>query len=202
MKPNDFFLGISAFFTVLIPGFLVTAIGVFIFGQYTLETSINTLAWTMLGITSYIVGHILFALGSTWDRLDQRYPKKGNEPLLDEIKTLKKSLDIEEENKNINKYQWCRSVLLSQSQACFMDVARKEADSKLFRALIIPLMIFSIYWLLHDGCIVSMLSALLSLVAYFRYREQRFKACRMAYIHVLTLHSIGKLGIQVPQNTL
>jgi len=121
MKPADLYLGVSEVFSVLIPGFLVSTVATYMYfftigenGNLDIfSEKIAPLLWIILGIISYITGHVLFALGSKWDGLYDKYKPKGNEQLLDVIGEIREEnysmLDCE----SINKYKWCKSFLAS-----------------------------------------------------------------------------------------
>jgi len=194
VKPSDFYLGISEFFSVLVPGFLVTIVFAFLFGEYDFNKDLSALTWVTLAVTSYVVGHILFAIGTKWDKFYDTHKPTGNERLLAKIRLLRNALYSDNDTADINNYQWCRSTLLNCFPDAFMDVARKEADSKLFRSMIVPLMLLSIDMLISFQIMAMLLSAALAYVAYSRYRTQRFKACKAAYTHVITLNTHGKIN--------
>ena len=194
MKPGDFYIGMSEFFSVLLPGFIVAATAADHFEQITLKTLVAN-EWAMLLIIAYITGHILFALGSYWDDLYEKLKPIGNEPLLDEIAQIR-AANQERDCAAINEYQWCRSLLSFIHPEGFNEVLRKEADSKLFRSLILPFLIAPLLLLQEQSQCWAWGLLVLALVAFWRYRGQRFKACKIAYTHVIVLHQLGKFETQ------
>lgn len=191
MKPADFNLGISEFLSILIPGAIVSTVLAVYFNIIDTR-SISTAEWALLLVSAYILGHILFALGSYWDSLYQKIKPKGNDPLLDRVHEIR-ALNDAQDCKAINKYQWCKTVLSSQHAEGYAEVIRKEADSKLFRSLLVPLILSIVIVFLDRQYLWSLGFALLFLVTFLRYREQRFKACTIAYTQVIVLQQLGKL---------
>lgn len=198
MKPSDFYMGMSEFLSVLIPGFIVSAVVSDYFGLIDFE-QLTPRVWVLLPIVSYIVGHILFALGSYWDTLYDKFKPKGNEELLKkvgEIRRCNQKADCAE----VNHYKWCRSLLSKEHPEGYAEVLRKEADSKLFRSLILPLIILSLFLYfkadLEQYRNWFLLSEIIVLIAFWRYRGQRFKACKIAYTHAIVLFQLGLLNLK------
>jgi hypothetical protein len=77
--------------------------------------------------------------------------------------------------------------------ASWAEVCRTETDSKLFRSLVIPLLIFAVLTLLQVRDLTHVLQAivavLMAIVAFIRYWKLRSKACSAAYEHVLVFAS-------------
>ncbi len=191
MKPSDFYMGMSEFLSVLIPGFIVAA-GVSMYLEIITYKNLTVNEWAALLVASYILGHILFALGSYWDDFYDKIKSQENNELLDKIHEIRletKDRDCE----NINKYKWCRSVLSKIHPEGYAEVLRKEADSKLFRSLIIPLVIWSIIVLIKSDAWLAVVPLVLAFIAFWRYKGQRFKACRIAYTHVIILNQLDHL---------
>lgn len=193
MKPTDLYIGVSAFFSIVVPGFLVTIAVIFLYGEYRPSTETSSMVWTVLAVASYVIGHVLFAIGSYWDYLYDKHKPSGNEPLLKKIDKIRSKIDTKKGVEGINHYKWCRSALSILHTEGLNEVMRKEADSKLFRSLIIPLIIFIFYWIINSHYIAASLSLLSAITSYLRYRGQRFKACEVAYTHVIVLTGLKKL---------
>ncbi len=194
MKPSNFYIGMSEFLSILVPGFIVTA-AISIYLKIIDYKSLEDNEWVALIIASYILGHILFALGSYWDYLYDTMKPKGNEELLEKIGQIRTEKAERDCNK-INKYKWCRSVLLNIHPEGFAEVLRKESDSKLFRSLIIPLLVYSILAIMVLNVLLSLTLLVLVLISFWKYRDQRFKACKIAYTHVIVLYQLGTLDKQ------
>jgi len=196
MKPSDFYLSVSDFFSIVVPGFIISIV-VIVLMNYNLKTDLNAILWAILAVGSYIIGHILFAMGAWWDETYDKIKTKGNDKLISKITEIREGYADRDSDK-INMYQWCRSVLSRVHPEGYVEVLRKEADSKLFRSIIIPLLVLgailigsvlpNIKYDLLLGCV----SIVFSILAYWRYCGQRFKACKIAYTHVIVLFSLNK----------
>lgn len=193
MKPSDYYLGVSEFISILLPGFLVVISTMyFIEGAGGLDNQFSTLDWLVLVAISYVSGHMLFAVGALWDEVNNLVPYHGNDHIIGKISILRGQygdLDCKE----INNYQWSKSMLSMLHSYGYMEVLRKEADSKLFRSLIIPQMIFMFYSWSELGVIYAIGMLLLTMMVFWRYREQRNKGCSIAYTHIISLNLRNKL---------
>lgn len=187
-KPADFYLGVSEFFSVLVPGFVVT-VSMLEYANTIDYADMGSNLWIAVLVVSYILGHVLFAIGACWDELYDRIKPHGNEGLLYAVGTIRNAADIKDCS-CINNYQWSRAVLSSRHVEGYNEVLRKEADSKLFRSLIIPLLIAA--WILFDSDEFSgsMMALVLAGISFWRYRGQRFKACKIAYRHVVVQNQL------------
>ncbi|MCG8669316.1 MAG: hypothetical protein MI867_07860 [Pseudomonadales bacterium] len=191
MKPVDIHLGVSELFSIFIPGLLLVIVILKAFKlEVFLQDSINL--WVVIPIASYIVGHVFFAIGSKWDSLYDRVKSEDNQPLLDKIGEIRKSL-IRFNCDNINHYKWCRAILSKQHLDGYKEVLRHEADSKLFRSLIIPIILTSMFLLIYQNWYFCLIAIGMAYIAFARYKDQRFKGCRAAYTQVIVLSQIGKL---------
>lgn len=184
----------------------------------------TTLEYIAFSIIAYIIGHILFAVGAVlWDELydcikDRNEPPKDRKPcrfykisylyypgslqklidLVDKIRQDKVSqTQINQENidnDKLNNYQWSRSVVSQLHPIAFQEVLRKEADSKLFRSLLLPILILGILQFSKTSPGTGLITLLFFYLAYMRYSKQRLKGCKIAYSNVITLHHLGKLA--------
>jgi hypothetical protein len=187
MKPTDFFIGVTRFFSVLIPGFLViSAVYVVLFKR--LEPS--QIEWAYIAVLSYAAGQLLFALGAVFDFTD-KISLPGDFKLMQQV-SLARGLDKNKDNQN---FQWSKSKLAKDFEAGFVDVGRSEADSKMFRSIIIPILLAPMFL---DNYIVSVeimsstklwsSAVLLATTCFVLYRIKRGKAITKALRHVITLN--------------
>jgi hypothetical protein len=91
MKPGDFFLGVTDFFSILLPGAGVAFIGKF-WAERILIPSDHMLAgvlrlqdaaaWTAFAVISYVLGHVIASIGAYLDPLyETRKAKQRNDAL-------------------------------------------------------------------------------------------------------------------------
>ncbi|MFL0810283.1 MAG: hypothetical protein K6L76_07700 [Agarilytica sp.] len=185
MKPLDLQLGVSELFAILIPGFLIVVVGIEIFEIVNISDA-STNVWFIVSIASYIFGHIFFAIGSQWDKIYDKVKPKGNEPLLNTIDNIRGNFE-QYPCENINNYKWSRAFLSKQHPEGYSEVLRHEADSKLFRSLILPIIFTCIFLLISQYWYPGIIAIGMAYIAFARYKDQRFKGCKLAYTHVIVL---------------
>lgn len=185
MKPLDFQLGVSELFAIFIPGFLIVVVGLKVFEIIDVFQATGNV-WFVVAIASYIFGHIFFAIGSQWDKLYDKVKPKGNENLLKTIDSIRAVFD-EYSCKDINNYKWSRAYLSKQHPEGYAEVLRHEADSKLFRSLIIPIIFTCIFLFVSQLWYPGIISLGMAYIAFARYKDQRYKGCKVAYTHVIVL---------------
>lgn len=194
MKPSDFYLGVTEFMAVLVPGFLTAAAILELMGDADFARIESSMDWLLLTIMAYVLGQVLFALGSKWDVLYDIFKGTANQEHLEAVKEVRKQVSNDLDCEKINQYQWCRSLLLNDYPAAFQEVARKEADSKLFRSLLAPLMFWMVYLGTNENPNLGLLGLILVVVCFWRFAGLRRKACRIAYTHVIHLASRDRLA--------
>ena len=194
MKPTDLYLGATETFSVLIPGMLICLLTAYSLYDFNIIKNTNTSTWLLFLMIAYPVGHILFSVGSAWDEIYNKFNKQDDDSnyYLVQIAKIRSEKDTEHENSSINKYKWSRAVLSTLHTDGYNEVLREEADSKLFRSLILPILVFAIH-LYHFDIMASIAGLFVAWLAYRMYRRERTKACLTAYTHVITLHQLGKL---------
>ncbi len=212
MKPADLYIGVSELFSILLPGLVVSWIVLFGPSLTPGELPEEVAGWIGFSIFAYMVGHILFGFGAKWDRLYDKFyrPDKDLEliPRIARIRGLPEDFDMR--RLPVNGYQWAKAVLVSRHPDGYQEVIRHEADSKLFRSLLFPL-IAATGAVLFDCASgascgleqtrLAIALILATLLAYWCFRRQRCKACVSAYVHVIVLHQLGLLPAVEPEQT-
>jgi len=97
----------------------------------------------------------------------------------------------------VNAFQWSKARLTLEKPQALETVQRFEADSKFFRSLLIVLSVLIVWASVQNHLMIVPLVAL-SVLAFWRYVEQRLKATSQAYWHVITLESQLKGGYRAP----
>src|SRR4029077_790050 len=163
-EPQKFFIGVIDFFSVLLPGAVLTFF-------------VKDDLWRLLGympgaaelaiflIISYLLGHFIFLLGAAWldwvyDKikgatfaeqvthlaegkalsplwarlLARRIKKKPFQPAGEQIKIKEYYLDPLNASASINAFQWAKAQLALGHPDALASVQRLEADSKFFRS--------------------------------------------------------------------
>lgn len=192
MKPSDLYIGVSELFSILLPGFLVLYFGGYFLHSDIVNYELTAIYWVLIFSLSYILGHILFAIGSFWDEVNNIIGFKGNNKLLEKVTRIREIYG-DKDCLAVNNYQWAKSILSKKNNVGHMEVLRKEADSKLFRSIIIPLILLTMYVWNNVNWIYGLLVAGFVLMVFWRYREQRNKACAITYTHIITLSMNGEI---------
>lgn len=202
MKPSEFFVGVVDFFAILLPGAVATAIlaphlGPLLFGPLLLAPTTEAGSWAMFLASAYFLGHLIFLIGSYIDPLynvlRERLNPYDNESAFRGASRIRDTLVEAGEVKALNTFQWSRSVLIAICPAAAEDVHRLEADSKFFRSLLVVCVLGAVVFLASGRNIEALWALALVLPCFFRYYERRLKATTQAYIHLITLHRLGKL---------
>ncbi|AQR74864.1 hypothetical protein [Sphingomonas sp. LM7] len=196
-KPNDFHIGVIEFFSILLPGALLTAALVGRFHPEFQEPLRALLApagadWVAFALTSYAAGHFIFLVaslldGQVYDRLKlwKRFRGGGDHCYARATAARERFFDTTEKDVPMNSFAWAKSVLRLRAPAALSDVERYEADSKFFRSLVVVIPVAAL--LLATGPVVAALAAALTLASFFRYAERRYKSTEWAYRYLLVL---------------
>ena len=227
LEPQKIFIGLMDFFSILLPGALLTyllkgSLGPLFLGSADFSNITGTEAWVVFFFCSYLLGHFIFLLGATIldDYIYEPVRKAtlgsqfellagGKKLSLNLVRKialflfgrdadmpLRQVLLIKEHYLNpagateaINAFQWCKARLTVENSEGLAMVQRFEADSKFFRSLLIVLVVFIPWGLAQGQWDITLISTLLMLLAAWRYADQRMKATRQAYWHIITLES-------------
>jgi hypothetical protein len=212
-KPSDFFVGVTEFFAVLLPGASVL---------YLLRPVVLTRTpkpwlpatpaegWAVFLVLAYIAGHLLHATGSwlfdhyiygklyvpRWRSPHSRAAKwirEGNSSGLhkdtEAAATLlaRVYLTNRANPQGTNYYDWCLSDLRVNSPAGAAEVDRLQADSKFFRSMVFVFLLVALLGLRQRPLWVSG-GAALAIFAIWRFCELRWTATKRVYEYYLLLH--------------
>jgi len=228
-EPNKFFIGLMDFFSILLPGAIVTYIVRGEIGHRLLGDSYPDLegsaAVAAFLLVAYLAGHIVFMLGTYldpfYDRLRKLRPVPADRearlltrvrarmrafarhPLrrlaslvfgartmddlaLDQVKSLKQT-HLGTAAQAINAFQWSKATLLLEHPEAFAKIERLEADSKFFRSLVVLFLASVVGALVIQEFVLAAVVAVLAVLAFWRYADQRLKSVTHAYWYVMTL---------------
>jgi hypothetical protein len=153
VKPDDFFVGVLDFFSVLLPGVVVVAAAHVVIAEsdptlaFTLQryagTSGTASWWIALAIASYLAGHLVFLLAATldtslFDPLRVTWVPPFRDDPYEAAKEAQEAA-LGDEPRASNVYQWARLTLQLDAPTSYADVLRHEADSKFFRSFVVVL---------------------------------------------------------------
>jgi len=200
-KPLDFFIGLIDFFSILLPGAILTYLeidylNILLNGVFENEESTKfTIAFL---ISSFVIGHFVFALGSLldkyiYDRLRMTfYPTKLDMAYTDATE-IKKSISKENTSDSVNTFKWAKSVIQIKHPEMIHAINKLEADQKFFRSFAFVAFIILVPNVIHCDCFqVFSWFAILSL-SLWRYVNRRFNCTKLAYENIVTMKSIGLL---------
>jgi hypothetical protein len=205
-KPSEFYIGVIDLFAILLPGSVAAALLEAEFGDTFLSqlgiSLDNTAAmWIAFLASSYFLGHLIFLLGSYIDPFYDLIRKKtipvSNEKAFLCATDIRDSMVDKKERAALNTFQWSRSVLLTHYPSAAQDIHRLEADSKFFRSLLVVLLFLAIVLSFNGAIWPAVGTFILMTLCFIRYFERRLKSTTQAYIHIITLHRLGKLKLAI-----
>lgn len=205
-EPGSFYFGVVDFFSIILPGgllayFFYGPLGAQIFGPVmpVIADGATGAGWVIFLFAAYLLGHIVFLIGSYLDNLYDPvrkllWPKETDKAYL-QAEALKKKLLGSEKAGAINTFQWARAVLTLSHPQGMAEVARLEADSKFFRSLMVVLAILFIT-VIWQGArdLTPVVLGVLLVLSYMRYTERRYKSTEQAYRYMIVLASQKKLN--------
>ncbi len=194
MKPSDIFFGVTDFFSVLLPGCLLTWVAYqydlyLTFGRtFSIPSSeIGQFAYFLL--VSYTLGHVIFIISSKiddwfYDRYRKKYLNLSNDSCFENAKKLKISTVSDE---IMNTYKYSQHFIGLKNPEMLAEIKKIEADSKFFRSLIIAFLIIAILLIFYKEWLQSLFFLVSSFLSFFPYAKLRFKATQKAYELFITL---------------
>jgi len=218
-EPQKFFIGISDFFSVLLPGAVFAFSLGLLSGWIRLEAlpHLEAESWIAFVVGSYVLGHVLSLFASSFDRGYDglRSPLAGDPGTSvswvrrklvipaatvvvgrDAAKCLEAARAICDRDMAavrrggelpLNVFQWARARLVLGHPTAAALVIRTEADSKLFRSLMLVALLVGA-WGAYLGRMVVLLTAGLAwVIAAWCYAHFRSKAITQAYRFVIVL---------------
>lgn len=202
-KPADFYVGIVTFFAILVPGAVATAmlqplLGPAVVGPLVPPPASGAAAWAYFLVTAYFLGHLIFLVGSYIDPfygfLRERFDPYGNESAFRCATRIRNRLLAASEQKALNTFQWSRALLITQWPEAAADVQGLEADSKFFRSLLVVFLLAAGVFVADGRSLPAILALALVAACFLRYYERRLKSTTQAYLYIVTLYRLCKLG--------
>jgi hypothetical protein len=207
-KPGDFYIGITSFLSILLPGSIATVLlQTRLLRRLDIDPFIavpesTSARWAAFLITAYFVGHIVFLIGSYLDPFYDRIRKKRsyrreeriNERAFQSATQIRDEILRGPEAEAVSTFQWSRAILSTQFPHAANDVHELEAASKFFRSLFVLLSMGGVILLIEAEVIAAVVSLALASLCFARYYERRLKSTTQAYVYAITLHRLGKLS--------
>lgn len=206
LKPGDFFVGVIDFFSVLLPGALLTAILASIDEVRTFPLlaeiigSSDAAQWVAFALASYALGHFLFLIAAkldetVYDRHRKRKWPKETEHCYNEATELRQGFfggaHLDKKDYPMNTFKWAKSLLMLRAPGALADVNRYEADSKFFRSMVVVLAILAVFAFYEGQWVAGLIALVLTRLSFSRYAERRHKSTEWAYQYVIVLDGMA-----------
>lgn len=197
-KPSEFHIGVIEFFSILLPGTLLTAALVVRLhpedhGPMATLLAVPGANWIAFALTAYAAGHFVFLTaamidGPLYDRFRRwRWPQ-GEDCCYVRATAARKAFFGPAQGRDVpmNTFSWAKTTLRLHAPEALADVERYEADSKFFRSLIVVIPIA--LPLLVDSPVEAIpVVVVLTVAAFLRYAERRHKSTEWAYRYVVVM---------------
>lgn len=192
MKPNDFYVDLVDFFSIVLPGallaFLCLPLKDHVFDDVVLPKILPPAeGWVVLIFAAYLLGQFISLIGATfmdwlYDHTYLRFRRRNGDARFDKAKEL-----AGEDGKMIGVLKWARAYVRLRSVDASLECDRFEATSKFFRSLFVVLLAYgATFGLRHQWTALLVTTALLVL-AFWRYSNQRWKFTECSYIYFIQL---------------
>lgn len=225
VEPQKFFIGVIDFFSILLPGAILTfaaknKIGPLLFGSSYGEL-VGTAGWIAFLFSAYLLGHFIFLIGSCLDArlydrirnatheahirclsrgeaLPARWASAAARLLMKENvdRALTQAIRLKNHylgrlgaSSAVNAFQWSKARLTLEYPEAMAAVQRFEADSKFFRSLVVVLAILIPVIAVNHQPLLAAVAAIMLVLAFWRYVDQRVKASTQTYWYVITLEA-------------
>jgi hypothetical protein len=195
MKPSDFFIGAMDFFSILMPGALLTFLlspwQAQIFGTALPALDTEPKRWAAFAACAYFAGHLLHHMGSFLDRAYDRYyvPRKRQgeaEKLLRKTRAIM-AMDLGDDADMTSAFSWAGSFVRARSTAAGLELERSGADSKFFRSLFLVAMIAALVFALNCQLWAVAAAGVLAVFSYVRFCKRRWDTSQRTYEYFLLL---------------
>jgi hypothetical protein len=194
MKPADFLLGLLDFFAILLPG----AVGAWLVSQYIPGDDRQRLLslagtpltesglWAVFVLAAYTLGHFIFMAGSKLDTLYDRWRRRvkptGRDKAFQAARMVQEAVNPELVGGDFTLLKWAKSYVQVKSPGARLDIDRLEATEKFFRSFVVVAGALTAHFLLKERRFeMAFASAILAVMSYQRFIDQRWKATELAY---------------------
>ena len=202
-KPTDFYVGMVAFFAILLPGAVGTLLLMPLLEQAVIGPILAlppdpAARWGAFLIGAYFLGHLMFLIGSYIDplygRLRERWHPYGEDSPYQCATRIKAGLLKPTEHRGVNTFEWAQALLTTQWPAAATEVRGLEAESKFFRSVLVVFGLGAGTFCARQQYLAGLVCLVLLVPCFARYYERRLKSTTQAYVYVVTLYGIGKLS--------
>ncbi len=208
-KPSDFFIGIQDFFAILLPGAAATYLLSEEMAARGYRTTIDG-EWQLVGafgVSSYVLGHLIFLLGSyldpAYDRWFRRRKTHQDDGAYRAAGKLRSSNPGTLPGASFSTFKWCRAYVSLRSASARSELDYYEATSKFFRSLVVLLTFVALGVLFSrigssageavlpaSRLALAALAAVLGCLCFFRFCDQRWKLTESTYAYAVLISTM------------
>lgn len=205
MKPTDLHIGVIEFFSIVLPGALLTAAIVAVWDGAPpvarLLLASSAAQWVAFAVSAYTLGHFVFLIAAELDHpvydgyRNWKWPKCADDAFAlataERARFFDRALREPDDRVPMNTFIWAKSLLIMHAPAANAAVEHFEADSKFFRSLVVALPLVGVL-LAHAGSAIALPATIvLSVLSFVRYAERRHKSTEWAYHYVLVMRRLA-----------
>lgn len=202
LKPSDVFIGVTEFFSIMMPGALLSAaladgVSDRLFGPILMSLEGETARWAAFLVASYFLGHFAHMIGSYLDPLYNEYRERRRPRQQDHLYHAARALRLnqlaalgdsaDKAKELVNTFKWSKAFINLRSPAAAAEVARLEADSKFFRSAVVVLGVIAVVQGMGGHWIATAVCGALGAGSFLRYADQRLKSTDQAYTYFIAL---------------
>lgn len=197
-KPADFYIGVMEFFSILMPGALLTFLwldfGARLFGGGPLPPLSGPASrWIAFIVASYVLGHLLHHVGGLLDKwiYDKLYVKrwkrrKGEERLLTKAREVVEGT-LGADATMTSTFSWAASFVRAHNAAAANEIERGGADSKFFRSLALVAAAATAKFAAAALPTAAIAALLLLAFAVWRFCDRRWNNVQLTYEYFVML---------------
>ncbi|MEZ4702540.1 MAG: hypothetical protein R2834_19560 [Rhodothermales bacterium] len=195
-KPADLFLGIVDFFSVLVPGAILSYAVYAVYPSF-VERIVpldGNGAWFALLFFSFFSGHVIARLAEYIDKLwSSNTWLQKNEELWNAVFRIREDLGRATDSYAISIYQWCRSVLIVVSPEAMADINAVIASADFFRNLYVVFPFAALVSFLGSQSTLGMVFIVMAALSLLLSEMSRHTLHKRICYHVIVLHMLGRL---------
>lgn len=202
VKPNDLFFGLKEFLAYIVPGFIFCATLINYVQSFIPEYLDITLkepkgfAWISFMMISYLIGHFLhhicaMTLNPLYEATYLKIKRKKHRDIISATEVYLKTNWPE----HTNYIKVAEAYLRLNRSELFVDLEKHEANSKLFRSLVL----LSVYLCFHsfNEQIIILLLITVAILSFMKFANERwnYQLKIYQYIHILSERGTNQLPI-------
>lgn len=199
VKPDDFFIGITELFAIILPG-VVMLVVIYCLGERRYSNRIMAIpndVHRLLAIlvAAYVVGHFMSGVAAQLNNLYKKAyrpytaAKDYNAVVDKDLVQYLGSAYVHTGGNGDKAQQWARSVLLVSNHEASEDIAQTEADAKFFRSLVFVLAVAVLGTAIRRRWRTCLICTLLLLLSLFRFFDLQSNREIKIYEHYLSVRA-------------